>query len=173
MRVAAALIVMFVSSSVQADDLAALARKEKERRAKLAKPTKVLTEEDSKEAATKGSGSLTALTGPAPATTGMTNPEAQRAAWKQRADAARAAVASAESRLAQLETERTKFNADLAPVSAAEAQDPLRLQKRSAKLAEMHKEVDAQKLAVEAARKALVALDEQARKEGVPPGWLR
>jgi chromosome segregation ATPase len=173
MTVAAVLIALLVSSSFQASDLAALARKEKERRAKLGKPAKVLTEEDSKDAAAKGTGSVTAIAGPAPASTGMTNPEAQRASWKQRVDAAKAAITSAETRLAQLEAERTKFNADLAPVSAAEAQDPLRLQKRGAKLAEMNKEVDAQKVTVETARKALVALEEQARKEGVPPGWLR
>jgi hypothetical protein len=168
-------LALLFSSLVQSD-LAELARKEKERRAKLAKPTKVLTEKDGQDAAAKGTGSVTALGGaPADAssTTPSTSTEVQQASWKQRAEQARAAVASAQSQLAKMESDLTKFRSDLTPVSAAEAQDPLRIQKREARAAEMAKEVEAQKAKVVAAQKALAALEDQARREGVPAGWLR
>ena len=177
MKVAAFVVIglMLGAATAQTDDLAALARKEKERRAKLAKPSKVLTEEDSKEAAAKGAGSVTALgtSATTPNPDAPPAPDAQRDVWKKRADAARAAITAAENRLKELERAVQAVRSDQAPLSAEEAQDPLRLQKKEAKIFQMNKDVEAQKGAVDAARKALAALEEQARQEGVPAGWLR
>lgn len=163
-----------ISSAVSAQDLVALAKKEKARRAKVASPGKVLTEEDGKQAA----GSVTALTGPSPVAEAEGQPtgssiEAQKAAWKARSDHARAAVAFAGRKLDHMERTLAALRSDLTPLSAAEAQDPMRLQKREAMIVGMNKQIQAQKEAVVEARKALSAFEDEARKNGVPAEWLR
>lgn len=161
------------------DDLGAAAKKEKERRAKIAKPGKVLTEEDGKEASQRGSGSLTELTGAAAAAGSpetSAGPESlpdPKATWKARSVAAHAAVTAAEAKLAQLERDLSAYRSDMAPVSAAEAQDPMRRQKREARIVEMTKQIEVQNLAVAAAKKTLSDFEDEARRNRVPPGWLR
>lgn len=182
-RIALAVLFVFLPMLVQAQDLATLARKEKERRAKVAKPVKVLTEEDGKDAAAKGAGSVTSLGGEAsaPSTSAETpskgqapaETEAQRAAWQARATTARAAVTNAEKALTQMERELSTYRSDMTPVSAADAQDPMRLQKREVRIVEMNKRIEAQKTAIADAKKALVAFEQEARRRGVPAGWLR
>lgn len=162
-------------------DLVALAKKEKERRAKVAKPTKVLTEDDGKEAGAKGAGSVTALAGEgavaAPDSSERASAanaaEAEQASWKARAAGMREAVVAAEKKLAQMERDAAAYRSDMAPVSAAEAQDPMRLQKRDARIFELNKQIEAQKIAVADAKKALVTFEDEARRAGVPAGWLR
>lgn len=163
-----------------AQDLAALARKEKERRARLTKHVKVITEEDVKEAAAKDVGSLTVMaevSEPAPSSEPGATPqdpvEAQKAAWKLRADSARSAVVAAEKKLEEMVNDLAKFRSDLTPVSAAEAQDPMRLQKREVGMVEMRKNIEAQRAFVAQAKKAQTEFEEEARRNGVPPGWLR
>ena len=179
-----ALLVVFLPSALLAQDLATLAKKEKERRAKVAKPVKVLTEDDGKEAAAKGAGSVTPLGGeappaasasPAPSSAGhaAAELEAQKAAWQARAATARASVTSAEQALAQMEKDLATYRSDITPVSAADAQDPMRLQKREARIVEMNKQIAAQKGAIADAKKALAAFEDEARRAGVPAGWLR
>ncbi len=179
-QTALVLIGVLLPALAQAQDLAALARKEKERRAKVAKPVKVLTEDDGKEAGVKGTGAVTALpdaasTAAAPTERqgGGDTREGQQAAWKQRADAARAAVTNAEKTLAQMEKDVAALRSDMTPVSATDAQDPMRLQKRDQKVFEMNKQIEAQKAAIAAAKKAVIDLEEEARRAGVPSGWLR
>lgn len=165
------------SLTVSAQDLASLARKEKARRAKLASPGKVLTESD----VTAQSGAVSQASSETPAA-GVPQPEpspspvdpaAQKALWKGKAQAARDEVTKAEDALAQLELELATFRSDLTQVPADEAQDPLRLQKREARIAEMQKAVVGQKSAVASAKAALAAFEDEARRAGVPPGWLR
>mgnify|MGYP002633541698 CR=1 FL=1 len=160
--------------SSSADDLVALAKREKARRAAIAKKAKVLTQEDAKDA----SGSVTALlesskTPPSKVAVPEASLEVQEASWKRRAEAARAVLESSEKRLGQLEQELRAYRSDLTPLSAAEAQDPLRLQKREAGIVEMTKTVKAQQDSVAGARKALSNLEDEARRSGVPAGWLR
>ena len=179
-RTALLLLGAFLPALVQAQDLVTLARKEKERRAKVTKPVKVLTEDDGKEAGVKGTGSVTALPD-APSTAEVQterqgrgdSAEGQQADWKKRADAARAAVTNAEKALAQMERDVATYRSDMAPVSAADAQDPMRLQKRDARIFEMNKQIEAQKAAIVAARKSLADFEDEARRAGVPAGWLR
>ena len=107
----------------QVDDLATVARKEKARRAKLAKPTKVLTEEDGKTAAETGSVSVTTTSPdapPPPEAPSRASAEAARAGWKARAQAMRAAVTAAEQELEQMQKDVNAYRSDLAPLSAAE-----------------------------------------------------
>lgn len=171
---------LLLPSLAPSQDLAAVAKKERERRAKVSKPAKVLTEDDGKEAGVKGTGSVTALPGEGAAAPDSSErasaanaADAERASWKARADAARQAVVAAEKTLADLERAVASFRSDMAPVSAADAQDPMRLQKRDAKIYEMNKQIEAQKIAVADAKKALVAFEDEARRSGVPAGWLR
>jgi hypothetical protein len=180
---ALALLGIALPALSSAQDLAAIAKKEKARRAKVTKPVKVLTEKDGEEAATKGAGSVTALqsdgtTSSADAAklerqpTGSTA-EGQEAMWRSRAEAARAAVASAEKAATQAERALEAYRSDMAPSSAADLQDPMREQKRAARIYEMTKQLEASKAGVAEARKALTALEEDARSQGVPAGWLR
>jgi hypothetical protein len=182
--VALATLAVSFSQVAPGQDLATLARKEKERRAKVAKPVKVLTEDDGKEAGAKGAGSVTTLPGeaapspspsaeqPAPGQAGG-DVDAQKAAWKARATSARSAVAEAEKRLAQMERDLAALRSDMTPLTAAEAQDPMRLQKRDARVVEMNKQIAAQKTAIVEAKKALAAFEDEARRSGVPAGWFR
>jgi hypothetical protein len=167
-------------SMARPQDLAAVAKKEKERRAKVTKPAKVLTEDDGKEAGAKGTGSVTALPGEGAAAPSSSErasaamaADAQEASWKSRAVAVRQAVVTAEQKLAQMEKDVAAYRSDMAPVSAADAMDPMRLQKRDARIFEMNKQVEAQKVAVADAKKALTAFEDEARRAGVPAGWLR
>lgn len=157
------------------DDLAALARKEKARRAALTKPAKVYTETDRGEGAPAKPSSPDPAASATPART-VAVPESTaglEASWRTRAQRVREALAAAEKALAQMEKEFVTFRSDLTQVSAAEAQDPLRLQKRDQKIAEMNKQIEAQKAAVSEARKAIVNFEDEARRAGVPAGWLR
>ena len=156
-----------------ADDLGALARKEKERRAKLATPAKVMTEADAKA----GTGTVTTL----PGTAGSSEPgrepigsqDDKKAIWKQNASNARLEVTRAEKAVQAAEREISAYMSDIAPPTAAEAQDPMRLQKREARLNEMKAQLQVKKAAVLAAKKALSDLEDDARKQGIPAGWLR
>ena len=163
----------------EAQDLAAVARKEKDRRAKVTKPAKVLTEEDGKEASAKGAGSVTSLESQAGSSAqatggaGTTDPDAQRSAWKARADSTRNVVTTAENTLAQMERDLAALRSDMSPVTAADAMDPMRLQKRDASIYKLNKDIEVQKAALAEAKKAVAALEDEARRRGVPAGWLR
>jgi DNA repair exonuclease SbcCD ATPase subunit len=166
-------LVLLLAGSTWADDLAALAKKEKERRAKISKPTPVYTEADGK---TASGGSVTTLpppSAPAPASNPGQSAEEQKATWKARADAARAEIAAAEGRLQQLEQEYAAYREDMAEVPASELQDPMRLQKREARMVEMRAGLEQQRRIVANAKKSLSVLEDAARAAGVPPGWLR
>jgi hypothetical protein len=51
--------------------------------------------------------------------------------------------------------------------------DPNREQTRRAEYAQVQAELELAKGQLERARQALVDLEEEARRKGVPPGWLR
>ena len=173
-RLGSLILILAVASPAFPDDLAALAKKEKERRAKLAKPGRVYTEEDGKAT---GTGSVTTMPGP-PATPPEAPPagaskEDQKAMWKARADAARTEIAASQARLADLKREYAEFDSDIAEVPAAELLDPMRLQKREARKVEMRAQIEQQKQVVADAQKSLSVLETEARKNGIPAGWLR
>ena len=165
-------LVLLSTTSVHADDLAALAKREKERRAKLSKPSPVITETDTKVGAGSVSVVGAAPTPPLPPRTGP-SAEEQRATWKARADAARAEIHQAEMLLAQLGWEFSAYQADMDEVPAAELQDPMRKQKRAARLEELKRGLDQQRQVLANAKTSLSVLEDAARVNGVPPGWLR
>jgi predicted nucleic acid-binding Zn-ribbon protein len=51
--------------------------------------------------------------------------------------------------------------------------DPNREQTRQAEIAKAQAELEAVKAGLETSRQALAALEEEARRKGIPPGWLR
>ena len=163
-----------LAAALFSDDLAALARKERARRAALARPAKVYTEADRGEGAPVKQ-AIPAPTESAPPTQ-PAPPESTaglEASWRTRALRVREALAAAEATLAQMEKDFATFRSDLTQVSAAEAQDPLRLQKRDQKIVEMNKQIEAQKAAVSEARRAIANFEDEARRAGVPASWLR
>lgn len=172
----ACLVIAFAlaGGSAFADDLAALAKKEKERRAKVATPGKVLTEEDAKSGA---AGSVTALAGPPPAAATPPppggSPDEQKAIWKARAEAIRTEIWRGQIKLDGMEIEYEEYRSGIGEIPAAELQDPLRLQKREAHLVELRAGLEVQRRLVADAKKSLSALEDGARKSGIPPGWLR
>lgn len=173
--VVASLICGLAASSAMAQDLATLAKKEKARRAKLAAPGKVLTEEDA--AKRPGTVNVTELA-PAPEAADTPSPQTpsadeQRTIWKARAAEVKTALASAQKDLEKAERAQAAFRSDVAPLSAADAQDPMRLQKRDIALAEMTRQIEALKAGVAAARANIAAFEDEARRAAVPPGWLR
>jgi hypothetical protein len=161
----------------ETQDLAELARKEKERRAKVANPTKVLVEEDAKaDASGNKPGALTTMPEPSPGSprpAAVAAPDAQKAGWKARSAEARSAIQRAQDALAAAEREVEAYGSDRAVLSAKEAQDPMRLQKREATLRDLIAKANLQREALANAKKAQVALEEEARRSGIPPGWLR
>ena len=160
------------------DDLAAVARKERERRAKIEKAGKVLTEEDAKTTAASGRGSVTALEGTAGSTSRgegseEKSAESKKAEWHGRAQSARAELTNAEKAVQAADRELSAYMSDIAPPTAAEAQDPMRLQKREIRLNQLRAQLQAKKAAVTAAKKAISDIEDDARKQGIPAGWLR
>ena len=174
-RLGSLILILVIASPALPDDLATLAKKEKERRAKLAKPGRVYTEEDGKST---GTGSVTTMPGP-PATPPEAPPPAgaskedQKAIWKARADAVRTEIAASQARLADLKREYAEYDSDIAEVPAAELLDPMRRQKREARMVEMRAQIEQQRQIVADAQKSLSVLETEARKNGIPAGWLR
>lgn len=156
----------------QSQSLAELARKEKERRAKLGKPAPAYREGKPKEGAADAKTAASSGEGVKPAAA-VVDPDTQRAAWKQRADQAREAVDRETKALAVAEKEIETYRSDQAVLTAQEAQDPMRLPKREGRIRELQAKRDTQKILLENALKAVEALEQEARRSGIPAGWLR
>jgi chromosome segregation ATPase len=161
-----------------AQSLADVARKEEARRKTINKPARVLTNKDLKPSETPipAAGADTAA---APAAAGGKDgekkedaaPDAQakdEQAWRDRMAEARANLEHSEMYLDALQS---KINALWADFTARDdpAQRAVIEQDRKKALAEF----DRVKGEVEDRKKAIADLEEEARKAGVPPGWLR
>lgn len=173
----AALVLGLSGPAAAQSDLVELAKREKERRAKLAakgKETKSYSEEDARAAG--GTLTLTQPLTPVPEAVGapVVPPEVQaeqaKAAWQKRLGDARAAIETAKSALAAREAEYQKAFSDIAPQAGTE---PDRLQKREARLAELKTSIAAAKKALADAQQKLAIVEEEARRARVPAGWLR
>ena len=103
--------------------------------------------------------------GPHPAAKRLEKRKASRKAWEEKADKARERVLKLEKKCTELETKRDLDNRDR--LTGARPGANQRYQKSLAAYRHCQKEL-------ESARKYLeVTLPEQARKSGVPPGWIR
>jgi hypothetical protein len=195
--VLAAAFVVPASSAARAQDLAAVARAEKERRAKLAaarasgaaaakETPKVYSDEDAK----KAQGSVTQIVGadattprgtagspeddkPSDASTsGAPGPGAGEGVWRAALSDARKAVAAAEEGIRKTEAEIVRVREDREP-NPPDALDPQRLPKRQARLQNLATQLESQKKALQSAQAALDSLLDAARRQNIPAGWLR
>jgi len=174
-----------------AQSLGDVAKREEEKKKKKAgkppAPVKVYTEDDLKKARETESGAVTVLPGngnleAAPAASsdddevasgeGRTGGGRKRneAYWRNRATQLRQAAEEADNKVKELEARIAALRNDMSPTNVL---DPNRLQSRDRALREAMDSLDATRRAAETARKALADLEEEARRAGVPPGWVR
>ena len=160
-------------------DAAARARRERGKKAQEGKPaTPAYTNESLEGSRPPGAEPTKASEEPAPAasaaeedTAGEGESAGPEDRWRQRADDARRAIASAEKALADAEARGAQLLQDRDPMSGVN--DPNRLQTLEAQRAKARAEADAARQSMAEARQALADLEEEARRAGVPPGWLR
>jgi hypothetical protein len=191
-RLAMALVFLQVVSagSVAAQSLAAVARREAQRRRTIAKPSRVYTNKDLKEGRDSGA----AATGPdvpaapsaaAPATPGETGTESAEPAEQADAKSDQDAAATEQSWRARMKEARgqldrskmfaealqTRANSLWADFTARD--DPAQRAAIETDRKKTLAELDRVKGEIEAQTKAIADLEEEARRAGVPPGWLR
>jgi hypothetical protein len=92
--------------------------------------------------------------------------------WRGRSQGLRSTVADTEKQIAALEARIQQLQLDRDPASA-DLMDPNRLQKRDAERMKAIDELDRAKASLAAARKDLSDFEEEARRKGIPPGWIR
>jgi hypothetical protein len=90
--------------------------------------------------------------------------------WRGRAREHRDAVHNAEK---AIQDAQDRLNALMSDRDVTNTQDPTRLQTVEARKAEARSSLDAARLNLAEAQKALQDLEEEARRSNVPPGWLR
>jgi hypothetical protein len=155
-------------------------KKKKEKKPASPAPRRVYTDEDLKDYREGRAGqnaqpqSATAPgneTSDAPAETAAPAEEEHggRQVWADRAMSARERVGNAETRVEQLEARIAALRTDR---GAERAMDPFRLQTIEAEIAKATAELDEARKELRSAREAQEALREEARRKGVPPGWL-
>jgi len=104
---------------------------------------------------------------PAPAPAPTMDP-AQR--WKRDAKARRDAITRGEAKVAAIQARLDALLIDRDPTNVG---DPNRLQTVEAERAKGLQELETAKAELAKARQDLEDLEEEARRSGVPPGWLR
>jgi len=90
--------------------------------------------------------------------------------WRTQTASRLAAIQKAQERIAAIQSRLSALLADLLPVGAA---DPFRQQTLEAEKAKARKELEEAELALERAEDAFQELEEEARRKGVPSGWVR
>ncbi len=182
-----ALVASFAGGAASAQSLSDLAAKEKERR-KKAKAAPTFTDEDLKKARSS-SGPISANSVAEPSGGRETNDEDREAppdlpaadspdaeeVWRGAVEQRRNAIVEAEKNVAEAQK---KLDAARSSVGQPQPSDGLRQMPVSPLVKEAEYEAAEKALgdaraAVDAARRALTAFEERARKARVPPGWLR
>jgi hypothetical protein len=161
------LILAAVAGLANAQSLGEVAaRTNKERKGKAGK---VYTNDDLQEAHSAAPEQPVATTETAASTpVAPTMDPAQR--WRRDARNRREAISKAEANVAAIQA---RLNALLVDRDPTNVLDPNRLQTLEADRAKASQDLEAAKEALAKARQALEDLEEEARKQGVPPGWLR
>jgi hypothetical protein len=184
---AALVLLVAVPPVVGAQSLGEIAKREEEKKKKSSKPpAKVYTEEDLKKARESGSGTVNVL----PEIAGSSGPAAsQRPSasdgapaggeggsprdekyWRAEAARRRDAIKVAESKVQMLEAQVAGLRSDMSPTNT---QDPNRLQNQDRELRQALDNLEAAHHDLDAARQSLANLDDEARRAGAPPGWVR
>jgi len=175
---AAVLFVAGWAATASAQSLADVARKEEARRKHVAKPSRVLTNKDLKpseiplppagsdQAAPAGDAAKPAEQKPADETEEQQARDEQT--WRDRMGKARADLEHSEMYLDALQS---KINALWADFTSRD--DPAQRAAIETDRKKALAEFDRVKQEVQDRKKAIDDLEEEARKAGVPPGWLR
>jgi hypothetical protein len=176
-------IVAACAGSLHAQDLGQAAAKEKERRAKIGASAKPLTEDDLKEAGRKRAKEGTPSSGgspsasPSPGGNGAAlkakdpdpaadaggsedSKKARAAVYKARLEAANAQLKRAEDELKAAQAVRDKVNTHPNLYVAGSIDDATAI-------------LEVAKKHVEQARRVRDDIEDEARREGIPPGYLR
>ena len=181
LSLALTLLMAFVVS-VGAQSLADVAKREEIRRKQVKKPSRVITNKDLKAPdhppppplPPPAAEAQAPVTGPAagPGEDSLTSDEEKLAkdeqAWRQRMTDARQALDRSQMYLDALQS---KINALWADFTARD--DPAQRAQLETERKRALSEFERVKIEIEANKKALADLEEEARKAGVPPGWLR
>jgi len=186
-----ALGLLLAAGGVSGQSLAEAAKREKERREKTGPNGPAFTDEDLKrrgeeEASTSGEAGDSAgkpagegTGGDKPSGGKSFTPKARTGAgdeayWRRRAKARRDAVAAAEARVAQAQATLDQTQAGLRQPLPGDAmrQVPRSVATDSARRA-AGTNLEAAKAELARARKAVEDLEDEARRKGVLPGWLR
>lgn len=184
---AVALAVLMGAGAVSAQSLSELAAKEKERR-KKAKAAPTFTDEDLKKAR-PGAAPLPAdqIAEPSggrerndedydapPDLPAASSPDAEEA-WRGAVQQRREAIENAEKAVVEAQARLAATRSSVGQPQQADGlrQVPLSPLLKEADYEAAEKAVTDAKAAVDAAKRALSALEERARKSSIPPGWLR
>ena len=90
--------------------------------------------------------------------------------WRNRAAEKRTAIADAEAKVAALQQQLTAARNDLSPTGTS---DPYRLQTQQAEITKLSAAIAAAQRELDAARQAMADFEDEARRGGALPGWLR
>jgi len=189
------IVVLLIGAPVvaRAQSLGEVAKREEEKQEKKKKSgkppakVKVYTDEDLKKARESESGALTVLpeNGNLEAAAASSSADdgevasgegrsagrqGKEAYWRGRAARLRQAVEEADAKVRDLEARITSLRNDMSPTNT---QDPNRLQTRDRELREAMDSLDVARREADTARKALADLDDEARRAGALPGWVR
>ena len=108
-----------------------------------------------------------APSGPAPAPAPTMDPSER---WRRDGKQRRDAVTRAEAKVAAIQARIDALLLDRDPVNVM---DPNRMQTLEAAKAKAMQDLDTAKAELAKAQQDLESLEEDARKQGIPPGWLR
>jgi hypothetical protein len=93
----------------------------------------------------------------------------EESGWRGRAKGLRDAVSSGEKTVMDLEGRIAELRNDRSPTNLM---DPNREQTRQAEITKAQAALESAKAALEISRQGLADLEEEARRKGIPPGWL-
>lgn len=162
-----------VALPAASQSLGEAARREKERRAQVKKPAKVVTEADLKpgEPTEEPAESLPPVDTTSPDAVASRGGSPQEATWRQKARQAHEAVSQAEQRVKDAEARLEALRLDMDPTKGA--LDASRLQRLEAERQAAQQDVEQARAQLQQAKQALETLEEEARRNSIPPGWLR
>ena len=180
MAFAALLVWPAVATAQSQPSLAEIARKEAERRKTVKDSKKVITTKDLPESARKPASTATTegaaadssgdqKAAPAPTGNAAAGGQGDEAAWRSRITQARAELRRNEVFLQALQTRVNALTNDFRNGAGDFTQQAKVNQDRQNALQEMERV----KAEVERSKKQIADIEEEARKAGVPPGWLR
>jgi hypothetical protein len=168
----AVLLAAPVLASAQNPPLAEVARKEQARRKATKDPGKVFTNKDLKGAQTPAPGAAAAPAAPAPAeekpADAPKEPEKDEGWWRTRITQVRDALGRDEVLVEALQSRVNALSTDF-----VNRDDPYQRARIGEDRQKAIAEMDRVRAEIQSLKKQIEDIEEEARKAGVPPGWLR